>query len=740
VSGYAARASTLTAVVDDADMRSGAGSREADSPAQAGRVQPVLPVGAADLHLRRVEVGVPRQLPLTIKDFTGRAEHVAALDALLSAEDGAGKGTVVISAVDGAAGIGKTTLAVWWAHRVQSQFPDGTLYVNLRGYGAGAPASPSEVLEGFLRALGLVAAQIPSSLDALAGLFRSLLTGRKMLILLDNANSADQVRPLLPGAPGCAVVVTSRESLTGLVVTEAATRLTLDLLSDDEAVELVSRILGSARTAADSDAIRELVRYCARLPLALRIAASRVATPHITVGDVATELADERFRLDTLSEDGDERAAVRAVFDWSYQRLPAEQALMFRRLGLHSGVEFSVEAAAAVSERDLSETKRALMALARAHLIEPAADRHRYRFHDLLRAYAADRTERDDAPAERVRARGKLLMWYAHHAKTALEILFPAHRDWDPALRLTTHARPELRLSGREETWAWTDREVDNLVAATRDADQHDETPLTLLLVTTTAMILHRRGRWDDLFDLYSRGLRAARRSGDRLAEVEVQINLGETLQSRGRWQEADGALQNALKLARGLANPWREAAALLQLGNGCVALKQYAQAQDYLLTAAPLASGAQHGRMEAYIEWVLSRVFSGLGDSEKALHHGRRSLAFFRQAGDREGEASCLAGIARIHHNLGNPQKAIELCEQALRIVSLKFFPTSVARVLDTLGVVLSDTGDTSRALECWHEALRIYDDCSPEERARYDLCERLRSLEADTGATPQT
>ncbi|MEU4524934.1 tetratricopeptide repeat protein [Amycolatopsis sp. NPDC024027] len=682
---------------------------------------------------------MPRQLPLAIKDFTGRAEHVAALDALLPAEENGGAGgAVVISAVDGTAGIGKTTLAVWWAHRVQSRFPDGTLYVNLRGYGAGDPATPGEVLEGFLRALGLRAEEIPVGVEALAGSFRSVLAGRRMLIVLDNANNADQVRPLLPGTPGCVVVVTSRESLTGLVVTEAATRLSLDLLSDEEAVTLVSSILGPACAAAEPDAIRELVRYCARLPLALRIAASRAATPHITVGDVVTELADDRFRLDALSQDGDERAAVRAVFDWSYRRLPAEQARAFRRLGLHPGEEFGVEAAAAVCELDLSEARWTLAALARAHLIEPAAGGRRYRFHDLLRAYAADRVKRDDPPDERERARRVLLMWYAHHAKTALQILFPAHRDWDPALRLTTQARPEIQLSGREETWAWTDLEVDNLVASTRDADQHDETPLTLILVTTTAMILHRRGRWDDLFDLYSRGLRAARRSDDRLAEVEVQINLGETLQLLGQWRDAEGVLQVALEMARGLKDPWREAAALLQLGSGCVALKQFAQAQNYLLAASPLAPGAQNGRVEAYIEWVSSRVFSGLGDYQAALHHGHRSVAFFQQAGDREGEVGCLRGMAIIHHSLGDHQMAIELCEQAIRIVSRQFFPTAVARVLGTLGVVLRDIGDTARAIGCWREALKIYEDCSPEEVALDDLRELLHALEAAVGADP--
>ncbi|WP_020646539.1 ATP-binding protein [Amycolatopsis balhimycina] len=681
---------------------------------------------------------MPRQLPLAIKDFTGRAEHIATLDALLPAEDeGIGTGAVVISAVDGTAGIGKTTLAVWWAHRVQGRFPDGTLHANLRGYGAGDPARPGEVLEGFLRVLGLRAEQIPMGVEAQAGMFRSLLAGRRMLIVLDNANHADQVRPLLPGTPGCVVVVTSRESLTGLVVTEAATRLTLDLLSEVEAVELVTSILGPVRAAAEPDAIRELVRYCARLPLALRIAAGQATNPRVTVGDVVGELSDERLRLDTLSQDADERAAVRAVFDWSYRRLPAEPARVFRRLGLHPGEEFSVEAAAAVAELDLPGARRVLAALAAAHMIEPAAGHRRYRFHDLLRAYAADRAEHDDAPAERERARTALLTWYAHHAKTALGILFPAHRDWDPALRLATHARPEIELRGCEETWAWTDLEVDNLVAATRAADQHDEMPLTLLLVTTTAMILHRRGRWDDLFDLYSRALAAARRSGDRRAGLETLINLGETFQLLGQWQDADGVLQTALNMARELKDPWREATALLQLGNGCTAQRQYTQARNYLLAALPLTPGAQHGRIEAQTEVVLSRVFFGLGDYQEALRHARRCLALSRQAGDHEGQVHSLCGMAKIHHRLGEHQRAIEQCEQALGVASLQFFPTLVADTLDTLGIVLQATGDTARAIDCWREALRIYDDCNPEA-GKY-VRERIHALEDESSMPPE-
>jgi hypothetical protein len=254
---------------------------------------------------RRIWPSVPRQLPPVVRDFTGQAEHLADLDALLPGDqaDAATLPTAaVISAVDGTAGIGKTTLAVWWAHRVQDHFPDGTLYANLRGYGTGEPATTGEVLDEFLRALGVLPERMPAGVEAQSGIFRSLLAARRVLIVLDNANHADQVRPLRPGTSGCVVVTTSRDSLTGLVVTEGAIRLTLDLRSENESVQLVSGVLGPGRAGVEATAVTELVRWCARLPLALRIAAGRAAArPHCTVADVVTELADERERLNSRS-------------------------------------------------------------------------------------------------------------------------------------------------------------------------------------------------------------------------------------------------------------------------------------------------------------------------------------------------------------------------------------------------------------------------------------------------------
>lgn len=695
---------------------------------QAGDVANLVVAGWNHAGADRVEPRVvPRQLPLAVRDFTGRTEYLAALDALLSATGGGGAEAVVISAVDGAAGIGKTTLAVWWAHRVQDRFPDGTLYANLRGYGPGDPATATEVLDGFLRALGARAERIPAEVEARAGLFRSMLVGRRTLIILDNANSADQVRPLLPGAPGCVVVVTSRDSLTGLVVTECAARLTLDLLSEGEAVELVAGIVGAARAAEEPGAIRDLVRYCARLPLALRIAAGQAADPHTTVAEVVAELADEDYRLDVLSRSGDERAAVRAVFDWSYQRLAAEHARVFRLLGLHPGHEFGVHVAAATADLDLPEARRVLELLAEAHLVERAASRGRYRFHDLLRAYAASRAERDDTPAEREDARRLLLEWYACHAKTAYEILYRAHRDWYPSLSLAVQARPAISITGRQGAWAWFDLERENLVAAVRVADRYGHTPLVLLLAVTTAMVLNRRGRWDDLFDVHRRALVAARRSGDRITETGVLLNLAESHDSASQWQNAHDTYRAARELARDCGDEWREAVALNGLGVMDAQVGRYATAREHLVAALPLVPGAQHGRMEAVIESNLGVVCVGQGAYQQALHHARRSRALRRQAQDREGEAHVLHIMALAHRGLGDRPEAIELCEQALAIKEHDRSPRDTAAILVTFGDLLRDTA-TARAIQCWREALRIYDDFG--DRRAPDLRKRLHGV----------
>ncbi|MDQ3886766.1 MAG: NB-ARC domain-containing protein, partial [Actinomycetota bacterium] len=276
-----------------------------------------------------VPESVPRQLPVDVRHFTGRVAELAKLDILLAQDDTARPAAMVISAVAGTAGVGKTALVVHWAHRVRDCFPDGQLFMNLRGYGPDSPMTAERALEGFLRALNVPVEQIPAGLEARAALYRSLLDGRRVLIVLDNASSAEQVRPLLPGSPSCRVVITSRSRLSGLIARDGASRVTMDLLPPAEAIALLRDVIGDNRVAAESEAAAELAKRCAYLPLALRIAAERAVThPHVPLTDLTDELAVEHDRLDLFAadEEEDEATALRAVFSWSYRALPAEAA------------------------------------------------------------------------------------------------------------------------------------------------------------------------------------------------------------------------------------------------------------------------------------------------------------------------------------------------------------------------------------------------------------------------------
>lgn len=648
------------------------------------------------------ELPVPRQLPLAIRDFTSRTEHLDALDALLT-NDNANQ-AVVITAIDGTAGVGKTTLAVHWAHRVQHQFPDGTLYVNLRGYGPGQPATPAEVLDSFLRTLGCPPQQIPIGLEAQSALYRSLLAERQVLIVLDNANAAQTVRPLLPGSPGCLVLITSRASLTGLVVSEAAARLALDLFSSAEALDLVRGIVGDDQVAAEPHAVMELIRICARLPLALRIAASRLRH---SIADVVAELG---AGLDALSTPGDEPTSVCAVFNWSYQRLNPSQARLFRRLGLHPGPEISLYAAAAVADLDLPETRLLLEALTDAHLLEPIA-RNRYRLHDLLRAYATDRAEHHDPSQDRDRGRRTLLEWYAHHSAAAYRAFFPADTDDQLLLIVNTHADPPITFSDIADAWTWLETEQENLLAAAHHAANHQLPEPAILICHTSSMVRKWRGEWNAALDLGELGLAVARRSGNRYCECRALVNVAEVQHEVRQWADAVATGQEALELAQALGEPYIEALALNDLGRCCIARGRYAEAIDYLRPALPLSSGAQRGRFEGVIEGNLGSAHIGQGHYEQALYHLERSLNIRRQAGDWAGEPYALGQIARARQAMGAHPEAIALCEQALSMAPDHAYPPSTAGTLDTLGRSLQHVGDMERAMTCWHKALEIFD-----------------------------
>ncbi|GAA2497300.1 BTAD domain-containing putative transcriptional regulator [Streptomyces gobitricini] len=649
---------------------------------------------------------VPRQLPQTIRDFTGRADHLAALDALLPP---AGGQAVVISALDGSGGVGKTTLAVHWAHRVQDRFPDGTLHTNLRGYGPGKSANPDEVLNDFLVALGIHPAAVPAGTGARSGLFRTLAAGRRMLIVLDNANCAEQVRPLLPGAPGCMVLVTSRDSLTGLVVTEAAHRLTLDVLSPAEASSLVVSIVGPVRARAQPAAVDNLVRLCARLPLALRIAAGRAAAyEHVSVADIVAELAEEDSRLDALSWGKDPYAAVRNVLEWSYEQLAAPQAHLFRRLGLHPGPDISTPAAAALTGLSPREARQSLNALADAHLIEPVAH-DRYRFHDLLRAYADELACEHDTEDERRHALDAMLTWYSHTAHTADRRLYPACTRLVAEPAEPAHPHP---MAHRDQAWAWFTAERTNLVAALHQAVDRSMDRYALHLVDALGFLV-LMGAWEERIDSATAGLRAARRSGETEHEANVLLARGEAL-AHLQHPDAEPDLTHASTLAQDAGNIHIQIAARTELGRLLRRQTRFAEALHHFEEVRVLSRGFDTGRWEAVAEGNIAELHADLGNHRQAIDHGSRSAWLRHRLGDSDGEACALSAIARGWQGLGDHGTAIVHCRRAIALgrASLGSHDETLAWPLAVLATSLTHLGRVTEAIACWQEAAAIYTD----------------------------
>lgn len=550
-------------------------------------------------------------------------------------------------------------------------------------------------------------------------------------MVLDNAHRPGQIRPLLPGTPGCMVVVTSRDSLTGLVVTDAAHRLTLDLLDVPEALALVTGILGAHRAEAEPDAVGELIRLCGRLPLALRIAASRTAAhPHLSVADVVADLADDRTRLDVLSESGDEHAAVRAVFDWSYQQLPPEQALLLRRLGLHPGPDLSLPAAAALVQQSPAETRPLLTGLSDAHLIEPVAG-GRYRFHDLLRAYAADQAHRHDTAGDRDEALESLLAWYTHTTRTADNHLYPLAMKFPAIVVEPGHPHP---LPGLAEAWSWVTTERTNILAALQHAAFHELDHHTIPLAQACTF-LSSAGSPQERIDACSLGITAAHRTGNPTQEAMLRLAREEPESSLQAWQEAREDLDCAAALAEHLDDAALQVRILNTRGLQSLRQGERDQALQWLTTALPLSRGVDTGRWEAVVEGNLSTTRSRLGHYRLAVEHGERGLRLRRRVDDRIGEAVALTQLARAWQGLGNHEKAMRLCRDAIAIgrsTPLHHYQT-IAEPLDVLATCLLHLGHTDEAITCWQEAATVYADSGyPREAA--EVRRHLHDAQAPT------
>jgi len=658
---------------------------------------------------------VPRQLPMDVTHFTGRDAELAALDAFLAPEEGDRPAAMAIA---GTAGVGKTALVVHWAHRVRDRFPEGQLFVNLRGYDPGSPMAPEQALEEFLRALEVPAERIPAGLGARAALYRSLLDGRRMLIVLDNANTAEQVRPLLPGSATCRVVVTSRSRLSGLIARGEASRVTLDLLPPAEAIALLRDVIGTARVAAEPESAAELASQCAYLPLALRIAAERVVThPHVTLADLTGELAVVHDRLDLLAtaDEEDEATAVRAVFSWSYHTLPSDTARAFRLLGLHAGPDISAPAAAALTNTTPAQARRLLEILVGTHLIEETgADR--YRFHNLLGVYAAE-CAKEENDHNRDAAVRRVLTWYLHTGDAADRILNP-HRRRIP-LEGTEVACSPLEFTDYGQALDWCEAERANLVAATRQAAEADERVIACKLPLALWGFFNLRKHWDDLITTSNIGLTAAQHLHDRKVEAWTFGAVGMAYFYLRQHEAAFAHYQRALAICGEIGDQWGEAISLTGLGAACFYLGRYEEAFDYSQRALPICQGIDDPWSETFALINLGAVHRKLQHFEDALDYFQRALAVVRLAHDRSGEATVLHNLGATYRDLERFEDALEYFQQAritYREISDRW---GEARTLLNIGDILQKFNQTEAAATYWRQALPIFEDFNDTVKA---------------------
>jgi DNA-binding SARP family transcriptional activator len=645
----------------------------------------------------------PRLLPPDVADFTGRDEQVKLLEELVGDEQAT---AVTIAAIGGMAGVGKTALAVHWAHRAARRFPDGQLYVNLRGYAAGPALTPLQALAQLLRALGVEPGKVPVDLEEAAGLYRSLLTGRRVVVVLDNAREAAQVRPLLPSSPGCVVLVTSRDRLAGLVASHGARQLRLDVLTPQDAVVLLGRVVGGERVAAEPDAAARLAQTCGYLPLAVRIAAANLTSRPGQTIDAYLRRLRAGDPLAGLAVDGDPQAGVRATFDLSYQRLSREARRLFRQLGLAPGPDVTVAAAAALAGERPDRVGRLLDGLVGAHLVE-SRGAGRFALHDLLRLYARDHTGREDDPRGRDAAVRRLLDWQLHGADEGARLLYPQ------MLRLPLPPRPPevppVGLRDHAAAVAWLDAERANMVAAIQHAAEQGPRPVAWLLADTLRGSFWQRGDTVDWLAAIHAGLAAAVRDGDLKAQAALKHSLGNTHMVLAQYKLAIEQYAATVELAGEAGWEDGQAAGLGNLGVVYWETGDLARSSDH--QAQALAHYRRTGRRggEAITLCNLAIAEEALGRLADAAEHQAQALAIYRELGSRSGEALAMSNLGTVDHGMGRLDRALEHLTAALalnRDIGIRYLE---AGALHDIAAVHLDAGRDRQALESAQAAVTL-------------------------------
>ena len=664
---------------------------------------------------------VPAQLPTDVSDFTGRGDQVKHLCAVLvsgGADDDSG--AVRIALVAGSGGLGKTSLAVHAAHRVRSTFPDGQLYVDLLGATA-HPLLPADVLARFLRDLGVTGRDIPADEDERAARYRTVLAGRRVLVVLDNARDAAQVRPLLPGTASCAVLVTTRSRMPDL----ASSRLVdLNVLDDDEALVLFTRVVGDERVTAEPEATAELLLACAGLPLAIRICAARLATrPGWTIRAMAGRLSNEHRRLDEMRV-GD--LAVRASFQVSFASLPAAgqpgdiaPAEAFRMLGLWHGPSISSAAAAALFGTPEYLAEDALEVLVDAHLLE-AAESGRYKFHDLLRVYSSERAVADLSGPDREAAVGRLLGWYMRTADAAAAAVVPSR--YNIPLEPAGHDVSAPVFGAAQDALAWYDSERVNVVAATRQAAAAGRNDIAWRLPVPLLNIFDSRGGWADLIATHLVALEAARQVGNQAGEAWVLNNLGVALAATS---DSDGLryLEQSLELRREIGDRAGEAQSAGNLADAYSRLGRPEEAIELFERARDLSHGVGNRYGEGVAQTNLGAALLDVGRPAEAVDPLVAARAMFDDIGLPDGVGYASYHLGRAHRALGQSQQALDSLQQAWRSHQASGSRHRQAVTLSALAAVQAESGRPDEARRSWGQAAAIFDelgDAAAAARAR--------------------
>jgi DNA-binding SARP family transcriptional activator/tetratricopeptide (TPR) repeat protein len=689
------------------------------------------------------------QLPADTANFTGRAGELAQLlatlserpvsDAVSDTPDQVSGGVVVICAVDGMAGVGKTALAVHAAHQLADRFDDGCLFLDLRGYTHQlSPVEPGQALERLLRSLGVPGEQIPHHIDDQAALYRNRLAGTRTLIVLDNARTADQVRPLLPADPGCLVLVTSRRRLTAL---DEALPISLDVLPVSDALALFSSIAGPGRITgnfADAEAASRVVELCGRLPLALRIAAARLrARPAWTMRHLADRLADQHDRLTEL-DDGER--SVTAAFALSYCDLTVDQQRMFRRLGLHPGTDIGLPAAAALTSTTVAKASRLLEDLLDANLLIQASA-GRYRLHDLVRTYAAhcvdqndaDQNDADQNADERRTALTALFDYYRSTAAAAIDILYTDKVHHRP--RVSSTSSLASAVCDTASARAWLDSERHNLVAACAYAAVHGWPGHATRLATTIFRYLDQGGHYSEGLAIHSHARTAAAALNDRSVEAHALTSLGHVYVRQGHHDRAADNFRQAIILFHEAGDSPGKARALTHLGGARWRLGHYWQASHDLLQALAIQRDAGDGLGEARALHNLGLVRWRQGRYPEAEDHNRRALALARAAGHRVLEANALGNLGVLCAWQGRYGEAISHLQQVLEFSLKTGTSMGEAYVLTNLGSIYLWRGQPDKAIKYHREALALF-------RQNEDLggeCEALNGMGEALCATGQ-